>query len=146
MAKANFRTIMRDGNDFECLSPLNPISDADMAPPLGVVFPYPDRPSVPLDQAFNITQIVVVSAFDFFWEMHINVDVLGDPAHPKYRKIHGVGLGGLIVNIPYTVALECQQNTFINLVIDSMMGAPVPGGNTRFEIYGYYDRLVPRTV
>jgi hypothetical protein len=146
MAKSNFKEVMRDANDTVCLSPINLISDGDMAPPLGVVFPYPSEPSRPFSEGFCMTQIVVVSNFDFYWELRVNVDALGNVANPKYKKLHGVGLGGLIVNIPYTGAIDCEPNTFINLLIDTMMGAPVPGGNTRFEIYGHYNKQVPRTV
>ena len=142
----NQRAIMRDANIFEVLSRPLVASMGDLAGPLGLVFPDPMNPSRPMPRDFCITQIVVVSTIDFFWQLKIGVDPLGNPKHPLARIIHGAGLAALPVSIPYTIAMPVPKDTFANFLIDTDMGAPLGPGTARIELYGYYDKLVPKVA
>ncbi|OHD15240.1 MAG: hypothetical protein A2Y38_04280 [Spirochaetes bacterium GWB1_59_5] len=147
MAKSNFTNIMRDANQFVNLSTTTIVNDGAMAPPIGVVFPNPLAASQSFDESFAITQIIVVSTFDFKWILKTNVDALGDPKNPLHTKIYGAAVADVPVSIPFTNRLLCLEDTFINFILDNDMGAPPPpGGVARINIIGYYDNVAVRTI
>jgi len=132
--------LMRDGNDLAILQPLTVTSAAELEAG-GIWLPSADRK---LDKDFMLTQIIVVSNFQFYWELITNVDVDAMPPVPKdgwSRKIYGSALPGVHVSLPLTIRARCRKDSSIWFRYDvDGIGAPPAGtsGSAIIELHGYF--------